>query len=168
MPLSCGFTVLGCWFAFGFLGNNPALDQVWGSLHYLLFVVGVNMMIYSSEVIVRPLMAQVVSILGPGHLPSSSRIHETGVRKVIQALEHNLRQLKVNAAINTLLNLMMGCVPILLRKASYQMPFAWFCIACGAIDMLWLLGRAPRMREQSKPRSERLAAITTVQSSMVA
>lgn len=137
LPLSTTFNIIACCSSFGFLIGDSHLDQLWGSLHYLCFVVGMFVNIVHSHTITRPLHAQLAASLEF----VKQGVHGSGptdktIQKAMALMERLDRQYKTNASFIWIVNLLMGSVPFLLRKASYQMPIAWTFIEIGIMDVL--------------------------------
>jgi hypothetical protein len=141
MRISGIANVASCFIVFGFLGKDPYNDQIWGSLHYLCLVVGFTILIVYSETVLRPLTAQVAEMQRLAAANNVGGVDLAAIRNIAMSLENTVWELRINAICSTVMNLLMGCVPILLRKASYQMPIGWFLVAFGTLDSLKNLGK---------------------------
>jgi hypothetical protein len=135
LPLQMLFACFGCAIVFGFLAGDPKNDQIYGSLHYLSYFAAVTVLIVHTELVTSPLEAQVQGMRQEGEVSAN-------VEQAIAILSRTRQEFRYNATIQTTINVLMGAVPVLLRKASYQLPLAWFFIGIGVMDVVRHVGKA--------------------------
>ena len=133
LPLQVAFSILASVSPLGFLARNPKDDQIYGSLHYVFCMASILILILQTELVTIPLKRQVQNLRKTGRV-------DPNIEQAIQILTRTTWELRVNALIQTTINVLMGSVPVLLRKASYQIPLAWFFIAIGSIDVYSKVG----------------------------
>ena len=126
--LSLVVPVVGNCVVVGLLSGPPSNDQLYGSLHYLLVSAAPIEMIVLSELVMAPLRAHIRSLLEGRSESSKSAFLST-----LRLFDEDIFQFRSNTIFNLIINILMGAVPVLLRKASYQMPCAWSFIALGTL-----------------------------------
>jgi hypothetical protein len=133
MPLYVFLSFFGCFIVFGFLGGNPKNDQLFGSLHYLSYVIAVLVLTLYGELLMVPLIKQVQQL-------RRNDSNNVGIDRALKVLRRTQLERKMNGYVNTIVNLLMGTVPFLLRKASYQIPCAWIILSFGVYDIFRHMG----------------------------
>jgi hypothetical protein len=163
MPIYFVVAGLACFIVFGFLAGDPQNDQVYGSLHYLSCFVAIALVAFNVEFHTVPLIKQVEQL-------KVADAENPGIDSALTLLRRTVWENRVNATIQSTINLLMGAVPLLLRKVSYQMPLAWFFIALGCIDNFRHLGVPTNASSKSGSRrskdvdveSKKVADVTQV------
>ena len=157
-PITSSFVLIGA------LVGPPSNDQLIGSLHYLLVSIAPVEMITISELVISPLREQVRALL-----KMREGLDNSGHLTALRVFDHSLFQMRFNAAASLITNIMMGSVPVLLRKASYQMPIAWGLIGIGLFGAFRDLGsqsNTSSKKNSSKNSSGKVVEVgtTTVRS----
>lgn len=135
MPIYFFAVLVASFIPLGFLAGNPLNDQIYGSIHYAACVLFVIIVMVNTELAFRPLLKQIEDA-------SRNRPGDEDLKHARMLLSQSIFQSRTTGFLNTILNLLMASVPLLLRKVSYQMPITWIFIAFALFETFKHIGAA--------------------------